>query len=558
MRRFSTSLLALLLPVLVSHAQQPTTTAPLVGVNSRYVQGIGPGYYPTAGSGLTLNVAAGTSFCDGAIVTYAAGTLSLTNTATNRVYLDTNCTVSFKTTAFVVGDIPIATVVTSGGAISSITDQRTWFVEPSAGGVTNVTASSPIFSTGGATPNITCPTCSNFPGSNIQGGFLGGYKSSSANGVPYAQTAGAFNIEFSFPETGYLKNIGICVPADNDAAGAERQGITWNMGNPVGTSNLTWGTSVAIMASGQAALPCAQNTIDFQAIRRDALVGVSMNQATGSTAPTGWSAQFFGATGQPMGVGLGGSAVAGSTTNITSVGMYATLVAAASEAIVQVPVPYAGTLSRLCAVMGGAQGAGGSIVFTARDTGVDTSVVATVPANSQVIGAYCDTVNTHAYAAGDLISIKVVNNSASTSGGIASLSWFYTPSSDGRAWIVWPYGNTAAVTASTTQYITAWARVGNATTTEANWRTPIPLGGTMQDLSCYITNTPTNNVTVAPTESAAISSGLTLTMTGGVSTGLINGTGSEVYEQGDSMNLSIVTGAGTQPLISACSAAFIF
>ena len=44
-------------------AQQPQAAAgtPLYSVNAKYVNGMAPGYWPTAGSGLTLNVSAGTA-----------------------------------------------------------------------------------------------------------------------------------------------------------------------------------------------------------------------------------------------------------------------------------------------------------------------------------------------------------------------------------------------------------------------------------------------------------------------------------------------------------------
>lgn len=110
--------------------QQPqTSTAPIQPENTKYVQGVGIGYWPTVGSGLTLNLAAGTAICSGVPVTYAANTLTMTNNTTNYVYLNTlaTCIPAVKTTAFASGDIPIAQVITSGGTITTITDVRTFF-----------------------------------------------------------------------------------------------------------------------------------------------------------------------------------------------------------------------------------------------------------------------------------------------------------------------------------------------------------------------------------------------------------------------------------------------
>jgi hypothetical protein len=91
-------------------------------------------YLPTAGSGLTLNIAAGRAFCGGSNVTYSGGTLTMAPSATNNVYLNTasSCAPAVKSTAFTTSDFPIAIVVTSGSAITGITDKRTMFNQPPA------------------------------------------------------------------------------------------------------------------------------------------------------------------------------------------------------------------------------------------------------------------------------------------------------------------------------------------------------------------------------------------------------------------------------------------
>ncbi len=117
----------------LAHGQQPqTSTAPVFSANAKYVQGIGPGYWPTAGSGLTLNIAAGTAYCGNppAAVQYASGTLTMTDAVTNYVFLDpaATCAPASNTTGFLPGQIPLAKVVTAGGVITSLSDARTWFV----------------------------------------------------------------------------------------------------------------------------------------------------------------------------------------------------------------------------------------------------------------------------------------------------------------------------------------------------------------------------------------------------------------------------------------------
>lgn len=125
------SLVACHLPLLLGQ-QASTGAAPLYNANAKYVQGVGPGYWPTAGAGLTLNLAAGTAMCGSppALVTYSGGTLTLTASQTNYVYLDpsASCAPAFNTAGFQLGQIPLARVVTATSSITAITDARSWFV----------------------------------------------------------------------------------------------------------------------------------------------------------------------------------------------------------------------------------------------------------------------------------------------------------------------------------------------------------------------------------------------------------------------------------------------
>src|SRR5438309_10933453 len=83
-----------------------------VQVNAKWTNGVAPGYRPTAGSGLVLNLSAGTSFARNVRASYAGGTLSLTDNATNYVFLDTTTSnaPTFNTSGYPTTGIPIATV----------------------------------------------------------------------------------------------------------------------------------------------------------------------------------------------------------------------------------------------------------------------------------------------------------------------------------------------------------------------------------------------------------------------------------------------------------------
>jgi hypothetical protein len=96
--------------------------------------------------------------------------------------------------------------------------------------------------------------------------------------------------------------------------------------------------------------------------------------------------------------------------------------ASASEGARQIVSPIAGTLKRLYVRTITAHGTGGSLVFTLRKNGVDTGITITIAA-SGAASTYSDTTNTTSVAAGDLISLKVVNNA--TLGGAEIQQWSF-------------------------------------------------------------------------------------------------------------------------------------
>src|SRR5947199_151124 len=123
-------------------AQNPQSqTMPLFRVNSAITNGVAPGYAPSKGSGLTLNLGPGTANCGaGVIASYGGGTLTMANGASNYVFLNTasSCVPASNTSGFTSSTIPIAVVTTSGGVITGITDDRTPFQAAPAAGVTSV------------------------------------------------------------------------------------------------------------------------------------------------------------------------------------------------------------------------------------------------------------------------------------------------------------------------------------------------------------------------------------------------------------------------------------
>ena len=123
-------------------AQNPQTqTQPTFRTDSTTANGVAPGYRPTKGTGLVLNIGPGNSAC-GTVVNYAGGTLTMTASVTNYVYLnsDTSCAPAVKTTAFTANDVQIATVVAGVSTITSVVDDRTVSINQEPGVIPRVVA----------------------------------------------------------------------------------------------------------------------------------------------------------------------------------------------------------------------------------------------------------------------------------------------------------------------------------------------------------------------------------------------------------------------------------
>ena len=104
---------------------------------------------PEDGGGLNLNLKAGRIRDDNTVTDTAAQVVALTDNTTNFVELSTVGVASANTTAFTAGSIPVAQVVTSGAAISTITDKRAW-VAGGGGGTSAVEVNVHVRDTVGA------------------------------------------------------------------------------------------------------------------------------------------------------------------------------------------------------------------------------------------------------------------------------------------------------------------------------------------------------------------------------------------------------------------------
>ena len=102
---------------------------------------------------------------------------------------------------------------------------------------------------------------------------------------------------------------------------------------------------------------------------------------------------------------------------------FLSLTANAAENQRQIIVPYAVTFKNFFCFfgVGASQPATGSLVLTIRKNGVDTAITITIPAGTSS-GTFSDTTNSESFAAGDLISVKGVNNALANSGNITAIS----------------------------------------------------------------------------------------------------------------------------------------
>lgn len=77
-------------------------------------------------SGLNFAYLGGVYRNNTTIATIAAGSIALTDNATNYIFVDVSAgAIAANTTGFASGDIPLFTVITAAGAITNVTDNRT-------------------------------------------------------------------------------------------------------------------------------------------------------------------------------------------------------------------------------------------------------------------------------------------------------------------------------------------------------------------------------------------------------------------------------------------------
>lgn len=135
--------------------------------------------------------------------------------------------------------------------------------------------------------------------------------------------------------------------------------------------------------------------------------GQVLTMNTGATAPE-WKTPTGGSGSSSVQMWTQNFALSASTTRYQSAFLISSV-----EADTNMVVPRSGTIKNFYIMTSDGQPASGSLVFTLRKNGADTSIVITIAAGSAA-GTYSDTSNTVSITAGDVITMQIVNNATST------------------------------------------------------------------------------------------------------------------------------------------------
>lgn len=146
--------------------------------------------------------------------------------------------------------------------------------------------------------------------------------------------------------------------------------------------------------------------------------GQTLTSGGGTAAPTWSNAPVVLA-----GSDVGATVAAGATVFFP---LFGSSQGSATRSNVQIPIALAGTIKNFYVNTISTQSAGGTLVFTVEKNAVATSVTCSYSA-SHVAAVASDTTNSFTVAAGDLLSLKLVNNGSGTSAGLAGWSMQLLP-----------------------------------------------------------------------------------------------------------------------------------
>jgi hypothetical protein len=425
--------------------------------------------------------------------------------------------------------------------------------------VTSVSGTAPItVATGTTTPVVACPTCLTGPDITLVGGIMGGYANASAsNGLAFTPWAGSGVNSTNVPNAfnSWFRNLAVVNSAASSAGEVHSVYFQSTFAavatNPLNMVVVSLPSSVAAgvygSVAGSSPWPAAQLAASYAYMK-----GVNGN----TLAIRGYSWDVIGSTSQPIGWYTGSNSIATGATNFGGPSQPTAWVAAASEALQGVIVPYASTARNLCAQTNAAQPATGTLVIDLRKTtaGVTSSpgLTLTIPVSGS--GApYCNTTSSVGLAAGDWIDFQGVNNAGTASATVYAITMELVPSGAATGMIAWGLRG-LAFASSAAQYAAPFSAAA-LSATEANQRAPMPRAVTMKNLSCLYTTPPGSNPIVVTVVKNGTPDALTVSIpTSGVGTQIItDSTHTVSFAALDTFDLKFLQSSGTNPVISSCS-----
>ena len=442
-------------------------------------------------------------------------------------------------------------VVTSGGTISSITDDRTFFVNPTQW---NVTAGTPLSATkSGHTFNISCGNCNGAPLSSDTGTVVGAFVYGLlGNGDTAGRNLEMFHGGNSYPNcgagsfwpiAGSFRNITI------SSAQSQPNGMITRAGFNVDCTGIYQG-AIGPMKDSWAVISPGATAGTFVAANPNAYVHVNqlgqVQLATTRASTSGTGARYNGLSAEFV-ADSGTWSVWGNFlqntigSNTTSFNGFYNSAGFTTENVVAIPIPVAGTFQYLLTNMTGANGAA-ALTITLRKNGADSALVDTVDASGAAGPGY-DFTHTVSVAAGDYVALKY-SMGAAMSGTISGTLVGFTPATGTTAIIG---GNIAGNQVSTTAQFCG-PLSSDRQTTEADVRAGMPRAGTASKLYVYIANgVPAGQTVTVALEKNGADSALGCTIPAGSGPGVFACDTSDTvpYAKGDNFSLKYLTSSGT-------------
>ena len=348
------------------------------------------------------------------------------------------------------------------------------------GGVTAVTATSPIVSSGGFTPNISCPTClttaPTAAGALIGGDFEG--SAATAFRVPFGNGGGAGATQLlPLPVGAWVKDLSVYI---SGAMGTSSRKQVYDLTFASSAPTAVVPNGGFILKSGDAA--DGYSNFERNQVRVEELYywNTSVNGTGGNNAAAqGWTAVWLGDDGGGIiGASIPTTAILAGATNYAA--PFDSIEIFAAEVQAQWPAPVAGTLGRLTVQVSNNQTAAATCVMTVRVDGAPSALTLTLPMSGNA-GYYFDWTHTVHVTEGQKIAFERVEGGGAAGCQVSAWAVTYVPDDPTEFWIGGHVANGPAGTITTNDVPAFWLPFtrGTASTTEVLETSAIAQDGTI-------------------------------------------------------------------------------